>query len=484
MPGLGAGSPSPHVSFERIRGQVTDTGSSEPPAGSSSTRSAASAATQSRDDQIRSEPEVTSSSRLASPASTAQLESLVLVMTTVNTGWAPAAYVCASLVTTRVRSAAARTCAAADLTLVVTKDAQTYAAGAQPVFTVVITNTSDSSCAVDAGEASRELLVTSGSDRIWSSLDCVAADAAERVLLLPAGGSDDPVSVTWPRIRSNETGGERAGGLRPRLTSALRLLGGEQVRQGAWLPPVACGVLRQPFPHHQLEHPVGQRPLGREVDGGALHVALRELVSQPGDQRGALDEQAAVLGARAVRHQRAALEEGGHLVRDALGRVRDQGPDPCTQVGQGPTGGIVCQGGQVGVDLGLSVAHGCSCARSDGRSRPLLRRTARGCSTRPAGTSPRGRPGPAARPPRRRPSARRCRQRAASAGRRSGRPGGRRSHPATGGCATAAGSRVARRRRPSSRPARPARGSGRCEPGRAARWRPARTVLPGPRCLS
>jgi len=110
---------------------------------------------------------------------------------------------------------AARTCAAADLTLVVTKDAQTYAAGAQPVFTVVITNTSDSSCAVDAGEASRELLVTSGSDRIWSSLDCVAADAAERVLLLPAGGSDDPVSVTWPRIRSNATCGEGLPAPRP-----------------------------------------------------------------------------------------------------------------------------------------------------------------------------------------------------------------------------------------------------------------------------
>src|SRR5665648_246700 len=106
---------------------------------------------------------------------------------------APAARTCASLVTTRVRSAA----------------------GAQPVFTVVITNTSDSSCAVDAGEASRELLVTSGSDRIWSSLDCVAADAAERVLLLPAGGSDDPVSVTWPRIRSNATCGEGLPALRP-----------------------------------------------------------------------------------------------------------------------------------------------------------------------------------------------------------------------------------------------------------------------------
>jgi hypothetical protein len=95
-----------------------------------------------------------------------------------------------------------RTCAAADLTLAVAADAQTYAAGVQPVFTVTITNTSTSSCAVDAGEASRELLVTSGADRVWSSLDC-AGDAAERLLLLPAGTADS-AAVTWPRVRSAE----------------------------------------------------------------------------------------------------------------------------------------------------------------------------------------------------------------------------------------------------------------------------------------
>jgi len=110
---------------------------------------------------------------------------------------------------------AARTCAAADLTLVVTADAATYAAGANPTFTVRITNTSDSSCTVDAGEKTRELLVTSGSDRIWSSLDCVADDAPERVLLLPAGASDEPVSVAWPRVRSNEQCGEGLPAPRP-----------------------------------------------------------------------------------------------------------------------------------------------------------------------------------------------------------------------------------------------------------------------------
>jgi hypothetical protein len=103
---------------------------------------------------------------------------------------------------------AARTCTAADLTLVVAADAASYPAGTNPTFSVRITNTSDSSCTVDAGEANRELLVTSGSDRIWSSLDCVADDAPERILLLAASGSDDPVAVVWPRVRSDDACGE------------------------------------------------------------------------------------------------------------------------------------------------------------------------------------------------------------------------------------------------------------------------------------
>lgn len=97
-----------------------------------------------------------------------------------------------------------RTCTAADLTLVVDSDANSYPAAAQPTFTVLITNTGETSCAIDAGAAQLELLITSGSDRIWSSLDCVAADAPERLLLLAAGAADGDTTVQWTRIRSNE----------------------------------------------------------------------------------------------------------------------------------------------------------------------------------------------------------------------------------------------------------------------------------------
>lgn len=94
-------------------------------------------------------------------------------------------------------------CGEGSLSITLTADQRTYAAGANPVLTVTLTNTSDASCVVDAGEASRGILITSGTDRIWSSLDCPATENAKRTLLLPAGGRDESV-VTWTRIRSAE----------------------------------------------------------------------------------------------------------------------------------------------------------------------------------------------------------------------------------------------------------------------------------------
>lgn len=91
-------------------------------------------------------------------------------------------------------------CAPTDLAVTLTTDARSYPAGTPVVLTVAITNNAATSCTVDAGEASREILVTSGADRIWSSFDC-PAEPAERLLLLPSGARDE-VAVTWGRTRS------------------------------------------------------------------------------------------------------------------------------------------------------------------------------------------------------------------------------------------------------------------------------------------
>ena len=92
-------------------------------------------------------------------------------------------------------------CAPPELVVAATPDAADVPAGVAAPFTVTITNNGTETCLVDAGEAKRVVTVVSGADRIWSSADCVAADAAERTLLL-APGASDTTQLAWNRVRS------------------------------------------------------------------------------------------------------------------------------------------------------------------------------------------------------------------------------------------------------------------------------------------
>lgn len=115
-------------------------------------------------------------------------------------------------------------CGPEQITLALTADARSYAAGVTPVFTVTITNVSAASCTIDAGEAKRQVLVTSGADRIWASTDC-PAEPAERLLLLPAGAQDS-VAVTWARVRSAEGCGDGLPEPRPGTYTAVASVAG------------------------------------------------------------------------------------------------------------------------------------------------------------------------------------------------------------------------------------------------------------------
>jgi hypothetical protein len=99
-----------------------------------------------------------------------------------------------------VDAAAPQACTAADLTLTLTTTTRAYVAPEAPVFAVAITNSGAASCTLDAGGTAQEIVITSGSDRIWSSADC-PVESPERLLLL-APGDRDEVQVTWPRVRS------------------------------------------------------------------------------------------------------------------------------------------------------------------------------------------------------------------------------------------------------------------------------------------
>ncbi|MBO3095670.1 hypothetical protein [Cellulomonas dongxiuzhuiae] len=92
-------------------------------------------------------------------------------------------------------------CAPEQLALAVTPGAEAFAAGVDPTFEVTVTNSGSEPCLVDAGDGRREVVITSGEDRVWSSLDCVPADPDARTLLL-AGGQSDVTQLGWPRERS------------------------------------------------------------------------------------------------------------------------------------------------------------------------------------------------------------------------------------------------------------------------------------------
>jgi len=92
-------------------------------------------------------------------------------------------------------------CPASAVGLTVTADATTYGAGVHPTFTVTVTNTGTVPCTLDAGDAARQVLITSGADRIWSSADCPDPAAAKKLLLLSAG-QPYVAAVPWDRVRS------------------------------------------------------------------------------------------------------------------------------------------------------------------------------------------------------------------------------------------------------------------------------------------
>lgn len=93
------------------------------------------------------------------------------------------------------------TCAPEVLALAIAATAESFPEGTSPTFAVSITNTGTQPCVVDAGDTQREIVITSGVDRVWSSKDCPVAGNESRTLLL-AGGAADESTLAWNRVRS------------------------------------------------------------------------------------------------------------------------------------------------------------------------------------------------------------------------------------------------------------------------------------------
>lgn len=88
-------------------------------------------------------------------------------------------------------------CRAGDLRLRLTADAESYPPGERPTFEVLVT--SGRPCVVDLGRRSLRVVVTSGSDRIWSSADC-ARDEDRMRRVSPHLPREE--TFAWQRVRS------------------------------------------------------------------------------------------------------------------------------------------------------------------------------------------------------------------------------------------------------------------------------------------
>jgi hypothetical protein len=91
-------------------------------------------------------------------------------------------------------------CPDKSLSVQATTDAKRYPSGVRPVLTLSVTNTGRVACTRDLGQAARELRLSSGNDRVWSSDDCSPGGAADKTVLEP--GAKKSFSVTWSRRRS------------------------------------------------------------------------------------------------------------------------------------------------------------------------------------------------------------------------------------------------------------------------------------------
>ena len=86
-------------------------------------------------------------------------------------------------------------CADKDIGVTASTDAATYPVGLTPRLRMRIQNTSSKPCKRDVGAAQNELVITSGSTRVWSSDDCFPGGQPQVQTIEP--GQSYSVTVTW-----------------------------------------------------------------------------------------------------------------------------------------------------------------------------------------------------------------------------------------------------------------------------------------------
>ncbi|PQZ98935.1 hypothetical protein CQ017_10505 [Arthrobacter sp. MYb224] len=91
-------------------------------------------------------------------------------------------------------------CTVEEIEITAQTDAGSYATDKQPVLILGIENTSKRECELNVGTTQQEFLITSGNDRIFSTVDCLTD--GEDVQLMMKPGQKESARFSWSRQRS------------------------------------------------------------------------------------------------------------------------------------------------------------------------------------------------------------------------------------------------------------------------------------------
>ncbi|MGA4539868.1 DUF4232 domain-containing protein [Uniformispora flossi] len=83
-----------------------------------------------------------------------------------------------------------------------------YRVGEQVALTLVVTNVSGETCAVNLSPKAATVEVKSGNDHIWSPADCAGTPAPEVVQLQPGKSAERRFTFTWTRSNPNQCTGQ------------------------------------------------------------------------------------------------------------------------------------------------------------------------------------------------------------------------------------------------------------------------------------
>jgi hypothetical protein len=99
-------------------------------------------------------------------------------------------------------SSAVAACNPSDIRVIAVTDANSYAPGVDPQLSLSITNTGSRACTFKDGSDVQTYVITSGTEKIWSSKDC-QTDAVPATSTLQPGKSLKSTPFAWNRTRSN-----------------------------------------------------------------------------------------------------------------------------------------------------------------------------------------------------------------------------------------------------------------------------------------